>query len=134
MLVRLYKFLELIKNSPARKNRFIIITNAIALALNVLLWFFLYYEINKIRLANPEIANVALPLHYNVFLGRDLYGSWYQAFIYPLLGFIFLLVNFIFTWLTYSKKNILSYFLGVTSILIQVSMFTSTILMLLINL
>ena len=37
--------------------------------------------------------NPFIPLHYNIYLGIDRFGPWYNVFIFPVLGFVFLVLN-----------------------------------------
>lgn len=34
-----------------------------------------------------------IPLHYNVYLGIDRFGPWYEVFILPAIGIVFMIVN-----------------------------------------
>lgn len=34
-----------------------------------------------------------IPLHYNIYLGIDRFGPWYQIFILPVIGGVILLLN-----------------------------------------
>jgi len=132
MKLKFYKLTEAIKNSPARRNKFIIIVNAVSLILNVLLWFFLYWQLNKIVQVNPQFTTI--PLHYNVFFGIDQFGKWYNAFILPLTGLIILAINFVIAISVYSKKSLLSYFLTISTFLIQIILLVSSLFIIMINL
>jgi len=57
----------------------------------------------------------AMPLHYNIYFGIDLYGPWYRIFAMPLSGLAIGLVNFITGSLIYRRDKNLSYFLVFTS-------------------
>ena len=61
-----------------------------------------------------------MPLHYNIYFGIDLLGPWYQIFLLPILGLIFLLINFLFGMAVYRRELILSYFLAGTSSFVQI--------------
>lgn len=37
--------------------------------------------------------NPFIPLHYNIYLGIDRFGPWYQIFILPVIGGVILLLN-----------------------------------------
>ena len=131
MRLKFYQFIETIKNSPARQNKFIIIINIICLILNLALWLFLYWQLNKIVKINPEMTTI--PLHYNVFLGIDKIGYWYNAFYLPLIGLVILIINFILAIYAYSKKSLASYFLSTSSFFVQIILAASGLLIILIN-
>jgi hypothetical protein len=132
MILKFYKFLEAIKNSHAKKNKFIIISTLLSLFINIGLWLLLYFELKKIITLRPDL--ITIPLHYNVFFGIDLIGKWQQAFWLPVAGIIILIFNFILAWLFFSKKVLTSYFLCGSMLLIQIILFISGILIILINL
>jgi hypothetical protein len=132
MRVKFYKLIEALKNSPARRNKFIILANVLALIINIGLWFFLYWQLKKIIQANPEFTTI--PLHYNVFFGIDQFGKWYKAFILPLVGSVIFIVNFILAIFIYSKKSLASYFLAVASLLVQITLAASSLFIIMINL
>ncbi|OGF31583.1 hypothetical protein A2533_02835 [Candidatus Falkowbacteria bacterium RIFOXYD2_FULL_35_9] len=132
MLVSFYRFIENIKTSPARRDKIIVISNILALIINLIIWGFLYWSLRGIIGDNPESSTI--PLHYNVFFGVDKFGKWYQAFILPLLGLIILLVNFVLAQIYFSKKSLLSYFLTISCVFIQIILLVSSFLIILINL
>jgi hypothetical protein len=53
------------------------------------------------------IRPIDLPivLHYNVYLGVDVIGDWWQAYFLPVISNLFLLVNTILAYLFYQKKE-----------------------------
>jgi hypothetical protein len=53
------------------------------------------------------IRPIDLPivLHYNVYLGVDVVGEWWQAYLLPLISNLFLVVNTILAYLFYQKKE-----------------------------
>jgi len=132
MLIHFYTFVDKIKNSPARRNKTLLILMILSFIINVLLWIFLYWQIKKIIDSNPEYTTI--PLHYNVFFGIDKYGEWYKIFFMPLTGLIIFLVNSITSFMIYSKKNILSYFLTLITLISQVILAIAGTLIILINL
>jgi len=132
MLIHFYNFVEKIKNSPARRDKTILITLTLAFIINILLWIFLYWQIRKIIDSNPEYTNI--PLHYNVFFGIDQYGKWYKIFLIPLAGLVIFLINSVTSFIIYSKKNILSYFLTFITLISQIILALAGTLIILINL
>ncbi|MFA5211043.1 MAG: hypothetical protein WC414_00885 [Patescibacteria group bacterium] len=72
-------------------------------------------------------------LHYNILFGVDRIGSWGQIFILPLTGLLFFLLNEILAWFFYSKDKMISYFLNICSILLNIFVFVAVILTVFIN-
>ena len=132
MIVHFYQAFDTLKNSPARRNKYILISSISALLINLALWFFLYIYLNRILASNPEVTSI--PLHYNVFLGIDLVASWWQAFFLPLIGLAIIIVNTLLAFMVYSKKSLASYFLTTTSLLVHVTLAVAGLLIVLINL
>lgn len=132
MLINFYKWAENFKNNPARRNRYIIATNGLAIIINILLWILLYYEFHRFASDNPDISN--LPLHYNVFFGIDKFGPWYAILWLPGTGLIIAIINLLLAFITYNKKILASYFLSFSNLLAQILLALSAILIILINL
>jgi hypothetical protein len=71
-------------------------------------------------------------LHYNVYFGVDLVGGWQEVYMMPLIGFSFVLVNFLLAYYFYFKKErIVSHILMLTALMIQsgVAIATASIVM-----
>ena len=53
------------------------------------------------------IRPIDLPivLHYNVYLGVDVIGDWWQAYFLPIISNLFLLVNTFLAYFFYQKKE-----------------------------
>jgi len=131
MLVFFHQLIENFKNSPARKNKIILISAISGLIVNLAVWALLIFKFRPIAMANPEKAT--LPLHYNIYWGIDLFGQWYQSLILPVFGLIVLIVNFILAVFLYSQKSLASYFFIIAAVFVQFFLLVSTILMILIN-
>lgn len=59
-------------------------------------------------------------LHYNVYLGVDLVGEWWRAYLVPIVGtFTALLNSFLAWWFYFQEERIASYILLITAIMIQ---------------
>ncbi|KKQ78689.1 MAG: hypothetical protein UT02_C0059G0002 [Parcubacteria group bacterium GW2011_GWC2_38_7] len=132
MLVHFYRFLEKFKSSPGRKNRTLIICTIISFFLNLFIWLLIFFRLRPIvRLLPADQAFI--PLHYNTYLGVDKFGDWLNIFILPGLGLLILLVNTLFAVLIYNRKDMLSYFLVITSLFSQLLFLIATIFIILIN-
>ena len=113
-----------------RKNLFlkdkIILTNLI---LSIICWLFslvwLYFKIA------PQVEPIAL--RYTIYFGIDLIGPWYYVYIFPSVGIIIILINFILAYYIFLKIKILSYFLVLTSTAIQILSIIISLLIFLLN-
>lgn len=74
-----------------------------------------------------------IPLHYNIYFGIDRFGPWYYIFVLPALGFLMLLLNVIFESVFVKREHILSIFFAVTTIVVEVILFVSMIMIVLLN-
>ncbi|MFA6307599.1 MAG: hypothetical protein WCS88_02805 [Patescibacteria group bacterium] len=62
-------------------------------------------------------------LHYNIYSGIDILGAWYILFIIPVLVLIVSFLDFFLAVLLWTKVRVMSYFLLLTILLINVFMF-----------
>lgn len=93
----------------------------------------------------PIIAeNPFIPLHYNIFLGVDRFGPWYEVFTLPVLGAVMLVLNVALAS-SYSlerqtlfglktREPLLAKFLLWTTLVVEVVLFTGMVFTLLLNL
>jgi hypothetical protein len=53
------------------------------------------------------IRPIDLPivLHYNVYLGVDIVGDWWQLYFLPIIGDLFFIINTVLAYLFYQKKE-----------------------------
>ena len=49
--------------------------------------------------------DLPIVLHYNVYLGVDIIGDWWQMYFLPIIGNLFFLVNTILAYFFYQKKE-----------------------------
>lgn len=83
----------------------------------------------------PDIQKkMAIPLHYNIHFGVDLFGPWWQIFRLPIISFVILMINSVIGIATWKKEPVLSYFLFTASAIISLLLFVSMIFVVLINL
>lgn len=76
----------------------------------------------------PDIQErIAIPLHYNIHFGVDLFGAWWRIFLVPLSGLVILLVNYASAIILWERERVLSYFLVSVALLIQILLFISMI-------
>lgn len=83
----------------------------------------------------PEITQmIAIPLHYNIHSGVDLFGVWQRIFTIPLIGGIILLLNTLISISLWRKEKVLSYFFSAVAAFSQILAFVSMIFVVLLNL
>lgn len=70
------------------------------LLIQIFLWWDLVANIR------PDVGQVFL--HYNIIFGVDLVGDWWQIFYMPLAGIMVIMVNFLFSSLSYSFDKFLA--------------------------
>lgn len=83
----------------------------------------------------PDIRErIAIPLHYNIHFGVDLFGPWWLIFTFPAVGLIILILNFVMAFFLWRREKVLSYFFVSVSIITSLVALTSTIFVVLLNL
>jgi hypothetical protein len=74
-----------------------------------------------------------IPLHYNVYVGVDAFGPWYDVFLLPALGALLLAVNMAFQAVLYERERVLSAFFVVATLLAELVLLVSMVLIVLLN-
>jgi len=83
----------------------------------------------------PEVmTKTAVPLHYNIHFGVDMFGAWWRVFTPSIVGLLIIMINTIFAIVYWSKDKMLSYSLLLTSVVLHVFLILATIFMTLLNL
>lgn len=83
----------------------------------------------------PEIREkVAIPLHYNIHFGVDLFGAWWRIFTIPIIGFVIFAVNHIAAIIMIEKEKVLSYIFASISLISQILLFVGMVFVVLLNL
>ncbi|SRR6056297_378334 len=132
MLIHFHNLVGKIKNTPAQKSKIIIISTFLSFLFNLTIWGLIYFQFYPlVKNLPPELSFI--PLHYNVYLGVDMFGHWQKILILPAIGLLIFFVNTILSFLIYNKKEVLSYFLSIGSLLCQIFLIIATILTILIN-
>jgi hypothetical protein len=116
-------FLGLIRYAPSR------IALLSSLALLVLCTLFPVWKLL------PDIElRPAIPLHYNIHSGIDLFGPWWNIFLIPALGAVILLVNTVGALVVWKRERMLALvFLGAT-VLAESLLFFAMLFVVLLNL
>jgi hypothetical protein len=118
-----YGYLE--KLHAPLKNKIISIALLVALLLNLGIWILLYMFIK------PSLEPIYL--HYNIYFGIDLIGSWYRIYLIPLSGLLIILVNYFMGVIMYSSKKLLSYVIVIFTVPINMFFALAAVLLIFIN-
>jgi hypothetical protein len=128
--VFIHNFAKTIKISPARKNKAITVLTALSLLFNIAAWLLLIIKFQQII---PTGSAGIVPLHYNVYLGIDLQNAWWHSLFMPLIGLLFLILNYLLALALFHKKDLISYFLVAANLLLQITICGASIFTLLLN-
>lgn len=74
-----------------------------------------------------------LPLHYNIYFGVDRFGPWWQVFVPPALGVVFLLVALAMQVRFFRREPMLGRFFSVSTVLIEAVLLVAMTLLVLLN-
>lgn len=97
----------------------------VSLALNLFTWGWLLFYIRR--------QNDPVFLHYTVLFGVDYTGDWYQVFVVPLGGFFVLVLNMVLGWILFHKDDFAGYALNAVSLLVQIILLVTSLLLVLLN-
>lgn len=83
----------------------------------------------------PGLQNkLAIPLHYNIHFGVDLFGAWWQIFTIPAVGTLILFINFVGALYLWRREKVLSYFFATGTVLIELIFLVGMVFIVLLNL
>ncbi len=114
-----------IKTSPARRNRFIVISLLLGLLLNIILWLVL--------ITNFYQSQDYIIFQYNIYFGISSLTSWQAVILLPVLGLVCVIFNTLLAFYMYLKHEILSYFLSANVVLVNVILLIAGSLIVYIN-
>ncbi len=97
-----------------------------AIALSLLFWA-LAVALPSWRVV-PEIINKkAVPLHYNIHFGIDTVGPWWQIYVVPGVGILFIILNLFAARFTWQRDPMLSYVVASATVLVELLLFVAMI-------
>jgi hypothetical protein len=89
---------------------------------------FLYWQLF------PGLADrIAIPLHYNIHFGVDLFGPWYYIFLAPVFAMVCGLVNAVVALRLWKREPFLSYAAWGTTLFVSFATCVATIFITLLN-
>jgi len=71
-------------------------------------------------------ATEVIPLHYNVYFGPDWLGASRWIYIYPVIGFLILIINFVLAGFFINWHRLISYFLLVQALVFNLMLAISS--------
>lgn len=89
------------------------------------IWIALFPQVQELRV---------VPLHYNIHVGVDKVGAWWQLFVPSIIGFVLTLVNIVVAIQVWQRERVIAYAATVTSLLINVMIVAHIVLIVLLNL
>ena len=97
-----------------------------SLAINLANWATIAFFIRPV--------DFPIVLHYNVYFGVDLIGSWWQIYFMPFIGLLILLVNASLGYLFYQRKErIAAHLLMLATFIVQLGISVAVASLLLMN-
>ena len=73
------------------------------------------------------VGKTAVPLHYNIHFGIDMVGPWWQIFVVPGIGLLFIILNLLAARLTWPRDPMLSFTIAAATVVIEVLLFVGMI-------
>lgn len=97
-----------------------------SLILNVTNWGLIAFFIRPV--------DFPIVIHYNVYFGVDVIGSWWNIYFLPFIGFIILVLNAILGYLFYQQKErIAAHLLMLATFIVQIAVTVAVASLLMIN-
>jgi hypothetical protein len=94
--------------------------------LSVLLWVALTV-LPAVRVLPLIYGKKAVPLHYNIHVGVDSVGPWWQIFFVSALGLVMMLVNLALARYMWTRDPVLAYVTGFATVVLEALLFTAMI-------
>ena len=120
-----YKLQELILKSPAKRDRLILANLFLAIAIDMAIWLLLIFNFWR--------SSEYIVLGYNIYFGISSFGHWYQVLLLPILGLIIIIFNFTLAFNLYLKEKILSYFLALGSLIFNILILITSLIIIYVN-
>jgi len=120
-----YKVRDLIETSPAKRDRLIFISMITAGVLNLISWLIVPIFFWKFT--------EYVVLQYNIYFGISSLGPWALLLLLPFLTLAGSLGNFALSFLFFLKNKLLSYYLAVAAVAINLIALFALILIIYIN-
>jgi hypothetical protein len=98
----------------------------VSTVLSVLFWL-LSVALPAWRVVPEIVGKTAVPLHYNIHFGIDTVGPWWQIFVVPAVGLLFMVMNLIAARMTWRRDPMLSYTIAAATAFIELLLLVAMI-------
>lgn len=83
----------------------------------------------------PEVQQLrVVPLHYNIHVGVDKVGTWWQLFTPSSVGIVLTMVNVGYAARTWTREKVVSYAAMITAVVLDVIILLHVVFIVLLNL
>ncbi|MEK7183533.1 MAG: hypothetical protein AAB776_02770 [Patescibacteria group bacterium] len=94
--------------------------------LSLLIWM-ITVALPSARVLPIIYGKTAVPLHYNIHIGVDTVGPWWQIYMVPVIGLVIILVNTVLARFMWTRDPVLSRIAGVATVVLQLVLLTAMI-------
>jgi len=94
--------------------------------LAVLVWL-ITVTLPSVRVLPIIYGKTAVPLHYNIHIGVDTVGPWWQIYMVPAVGLAIILVNIVLARYMWTRDPVLSHMAAVATLVLQLVLLTAMI-------
>ncbi len=115
-----------IATTPIEVTRTILFLWLSSVVTTIVTFLIIYFKIN------PN-SDTTYALHYTVLVGVDLLGKGTDFYKIPIVGASITIVNYVVYKAMRSPTNVLSFFLGLASLLVTVTLLIATLFLLRVN-
>ncbi len=98
----------------------------IVMVLSLLMWLALVV-LPTVRVVPIIYGKTAVPLHYNIHVGVDKVGPWWQIYVLPAIGLALMIVNGFLSRFMWSRDPVLSYMLSAATLVLEILLFVAMI-------
>lgn len=89
------------------------------------MWIVLFPEVQELRV---------VPLHYNIHVGVDRVGAWWQLFVPSIIGVVLTILNLVVAVRVWQREQVIAYAAVVTSLFVDLVIAIHLVLIALLNL
>ena len=98
----------------------------VAVAASILLWLGTTI-LPSVKVLPSIYGKTATPLHYNIHIGVDTVGPWWQIYLVPLIGLLVMLINLLLARYMWTRDPMLSHVAAAATVFLQIVLFVAMI-------
>ena len=98
----------------------------VAVAASILLWLGTTI-LPSVKVLPSIYGKTATPLHYNIHIGVDTVGPWWQIYLVPLIGLLVMLINLLLARYMWTRDPMLSHVAAAATVFLQMVLFVAMI-------